>query len=292
MTPETILQTAANGLLLGLIYVVVTLGLSLTMGVLGLVNVAHSAFLMFGALVAWELVNVVGLNPLVAALGILPAFFVVGWLVERLIARPVARDPETGGLLLLFGVMVTVESIALVIWTTDPRTLRLGALAGQVDLGPISLPDNRLAAAGVGLAAAVLLHLFLTRTMLGRATRAMADNRDAAASMGIDTAWLSRFVFGLGTALAALGGIALAMAFTFSPQEDARWLAWAFLIVVVGGPGRVPATLAAALGVGLLEAFVGLLLPFQYVYLVIYGLLALALLLRPHGVLGSAERRI
>jgi branched-chain amino acid transport system permease protein len=292
MTPETILQTAANGVLLGLIYTVVTLGLSLTMGVLGLVNVAHSAFLIFGALVAWELVNVAGLNPAIAALVILPTFFLGGWFVERIMARPVARDPDTGGLLLLFGVMVTVESIALVIWTTDPRTLRLGPLAGSVALGPLSLPEARLAAAGLGLVAAALLHLFLTRTMSGRATRAMADNVDAAATMGIDTARLSRFVFGLGTALAGLGGVALALAFTFSPQEHVRWLAWAFLIVVVGGLGSVPATVAAALAVGLLEAFVGLVLPFQYVYLIIYGLLALVLLLRPYGLLGVAERRV
>jgi branched-chain amino acid transport system permease protein len=128
--------------------------------------------------------------------------------------------------------------------------------------------------------------------MLGRATRAMADNRDATATMGIDTGRLSTLVFGMGLALAGLAGVALAMAFTFSPQEHVRWLAWAFLIVIIGGLGSVPATVAAGLLVGVTESFVGLVLPFQYTYLVIYGMLALALVLRGGGLMSAAARRL
>ncbi|HET8587260.1 MAG TPA: branched-chain amino acid ABC transporter permease, partial [Candidatus Limnocylindria bacterium] len=128
--------------------------------------------------------------------------------------------------------------------------------------------------------------------MLGRATRAMADNRDAAEVMGINTARLSTFVFGLGVALAGVAGVALAIAFTFAPQEHVRWLGWAFLIVIVGGLGSVPATVAAGLAVGITESLLGLFLPFQIVYLVIYVLLAAALLLRGEGLAGARERRI
>lgn len=292
LTLPSIVQATVNGVLLGLTYTAIALGMSLTLGVLGIVNMAHSAVLILGSLVTWQLVNGLGLDPFVSALFIVPAFFLFGAAVERLLLRPVRRAPESTGLLLLFGLLIMVESVALAIWTTDPRTLRLDGLGQSVSVGPVSVTLNRLAAAGIGLVASVGLYLFLTRTMLGRATRAMADNRDAAATMGIDTGRLATMVFGLGLALAALAGVALAMAFTFSPQEHVRWLAWAFLIVIIGGLGSVPATVSAGLLVGLTEAFVGLVLPFQYTYLVIYGLLAVALVLRGGGLMSVSARRI
>lgn len=292
MTPETFLQTLVNGVLLGFTYTAIALGMSLTLGVLGIVNMAHSALLIVGSLLTWQFVNALGTNPLVAAVVIVPAFFALGAAVEHLLMRPVRRQPESTGLLLLFGLFIVVESLALTIWTTDPRTLQLGGLGTSISLGPVSVTLNRLAAAAVGGFGALGLYLFLQRTMLGRATRAMADNRDAASVMGIDTGRLSTLVFAIGIGLAALAGIALAMAFTFSPQEHVRWLAWAFLIVIIGGLGSVPATVTAGLVVGIVESFAGLLLPFQYVHLVIYGMLAIALVVRGGGLMAGAARRL
>lgn len=292
MTLDTLLQALSNGILLGLVYTAIALGLSLTLGVLGIVNMAHSALLIFAAVIAWQLVNGLGLDPFLALLIVVPLFFLVGAVVQLAVLRPVERQPEETGLLLLFGLMIVVESAVLMVWTTDPRTLRLGYLSGTLDLGIISVPLSRLAAAAIGLVASLALYLFLQRTMLGRATRAMADNRDAAEVMGINTARLSTFVFALGVALAGIAGVALAMAFTFAPQEHVRWLGWAFLIVIVGGLGSVPATLVAGLAVGVTESLLGLVLPFQYVYMVIYVLLAVALLWRGEGLAGARERRV
>ena len=292
MTIETILQALANGAVLGLLYTAVALGLSLTLGVLGIVNMAHSALLIASSLLTWQLVNALGLHPLIAVVVIVPVFFGVGALIEHLLLRPVRRQPESTGLLLLFGLLIIVESLALAAFTTDPRTLRLGEFGQPVTLGPVTVTLNRLAAAALGGLGALLLYLFLDRTMVGRATRAMADNRDAAAVMGIDTSRLSTLVFAIGVALAALAGVALAMSFTFSPQEHVRWLAWAFLIVVIGGLGSVPATVAAGLIVGVVESFAGLLFPFQYVHLVIYAMLAIALVTRGGGLMAAATRRL
>lgn len=292
MTPEVLIQTLSNGILLGLMYTAIALGLSLTLGVLGIVNMAHSALLIFGAVIAWQLVNGLGLDPFISLAVIVPLFFVLGALLQVTVLRPVERQPEETALLLLFGVMIVVESGVLMVWTTDPRTLQLGYLSGSLNLGIVTVPFSRLAAAGIGVVASVALYLFLQHTMLGRATRAMADNRDAAEVMGINTARLSTFVFGLGVALAGVAGVALAIAFTFAPQEHVRWLGWAFLIVIVGGLGSVPATVAAGLAVGITESLLGLFLPFQIVYLVIYLLLAAALLLRGEGLAGARERRM
>ena len=292
MTIETLLQTLANGVVLGLLYTTVALGLTLTLGVLGIVNMAHSALLIAASLVTWQVVNVVGLHPLLSLIVVVPAFFVLGALLEAALLRPVRRLPESTGLLLLFGLLIIVESLALAVFTTDPRTLRLGEFGQPVTLGPVTITLNRLTAAALGGLGTLALYLFLTRTMLGRATRAMADNRDAAAVMGIDTSRLSTFVFAIGVALASLAGVALAMSFTFSPQEHVRWLAWAFLIVVIGGLGSVPATLTAGLIVGIVESFAGLLLPFQYVHFVIYAMLAIALVTRGGGLMAASERRL
>jgi branched-chain amino acid transport system permease protein len=292
VTPEVLIQTLSNGILLGLTYTAIALGLSLTLGVLGIVNMAHSALLIFGAVVSWQLVNGLGLDPFLALAIVVPLFFVLGALLQITVLRPVERQPEETGLLLLFGVMIVVESAVLMVWTTDPRTLKLGYLSGSLDLGLVTVPFSRLAAAGIGLVASLALYVFLQHTMLGRATRAMADNRDAAEVMGINTARLSTFVFGLGVALAGVAGVALSIAFTFAPQEHVRWLGWAFLIVIVGGLGSVPATVAAGLAVGITESLLGLFLPFQIVYLVIYVLLAAALLLRGEGLAGARERRM
>jgi branched-chain amino acid transport system permease protein len=292
MTVDVLLQALVNGLLLGLTYAAIALGLSLTLGVLGIVNMAHSALLALAALVTWQLVNGWALDPIVAVLIVVPLFFVIGMVVQRVLLRPVEREPEASGLLLLFGLMIAVESAALMVWTTDPRSLRLGYLAGSVSIGFVSVPLNRLAAAAIDALAGLALWFYLNRTSLGRATRAMADNRDAAEVMGIDTAWLATIVFGLGVALAGVAGVALAWAFTFSPQEHVRWLGWAFLIVIVAGLGSVRATMLGALAIGLTEALVGLFLPFQYVYLVIYVLLGAALLLRGEGLAAARQRRI
>jgi branched-chain amino acid transport system permease protein len=292
MTLDALVQALVNGILLGLTYAAIALGLSLTLGVLRIVNMAHSALLAFAALVTWQLVNGLGLDPILAAVTVVPLFFVFGMVLQLVLVRPVEREPEASGLLLLFGLMIAVESAALMVWTTDPRSLRLGYLAGSVGVGFVSVPLNRLASAAIGALAGIGLWLYLHRTSLGRATRAMADNRDAAEVMGIDTARLSTIVFGIGVALAGVAGVALAWAFTFSPQEHVRWLGWAFLIVIVAGLGSIRATMLGALAIGLTESLVGLFLPFQYIYLVIYVLLGAALLVRGEGLAGARQRRI
>lgn len=292
MSFDTLAQALANGVILGLIYAAVALGMSLTLGVLGVVNMAHSALLILGSLLTWQLVNGFGLHPLLVFVIVIPAFLLIGAVIQQVLLRPIRRQPESSGLLLLFGLLIVVESLALTIWTTDPRTVRLEGFGGPITLGPITTTTNRLLAAGIAAAAAAGLYLFLQHTMLGRATRAMADNSDAASVLGIDTGRLSVLVFALGVALAGLAGILIGMTFTFSPQEHVRWLAWAFLIVIVGGLGSVAATVAAGLAIGIVETFVGLILPFQFVHLSIYGLLAVALIVRGGGLMSRAERRI
>lgn len=292
MNLHDIAQTAVNGLLLGGLYAGFAVGLGLILGVLRIVNVAHSAVLIAGALVYWQLVNVVGINPLVAILPVVAAFYVFGMLLHRGIAHRLAREDDSTVLLATFGLLVVIESVVILIWTTDTRTLNLGPLDGVIRVAGLNIPVARLVAAVLAAVLVLVLHAVLTRTLFGSAVRGIAENRDVATMLGINVPKISRHVFAAGIALAAFGGTALALVLPFSPQENVRWLAWSFLVVIIGGLGSLRNTLLAGLAVGLIEAFVGSVLPFQYTYVVLYGLLAVALLVRREGLGGTQVRAI
>jgi branched-chain amino acid transport system permease protein len=138
----------------------------------------------------------------------------------------------------------------------------------------------------------VVLHWMLTRTLTGAAVRGLAENTDVARLVGIGVDKITRRVFAVGVAFAAFGGCVLALAMPFTPQGHVRWLAWAFLIVIIGGMGSVLATLLAGLAVGLIESVVAVALPTQYTYLILYAILAGALLVRRTGLGGVTERAI
>lgn len=284
-------QALINGLLLGLIYTAMAVGLSLTMGIMGIVNVAHSTFIILGSYAAFVLSRQFGIDPIPSLLFIIPLFFIIGALLERGLMRHVARASPTIGLLILFGVLVILESGAILVWTTDTQVIDTN-YGPSIILGDFIIARPRLFAGIVALIMVGLTYYLLQRTIMGKGIRAMAQNRDAATMMGIDVERLSMVVFGIGTATAAVGGVALAMVFPFTPQDHIRWLAWAFLVVVVGGLGNVRNTLIAGLVVGVTETLSGVLLPFQFVPVVIYSFLALALIFRGQGLAGTESRTI
>lgn len=292
MTAHQVLQGLINGGLLGCIYAGIGLGLSLVLGVLRIVNVAHSAVLILAALVYLQLVNGAGWDPMLAIGPVIVAFYGGGLLVYQSIGQRLAREHDSTILLAFFGLMVVLESIGVLIWTTDTRNLRLGYLDTVLRFAGLNIPLSRVVAAGITLVMIALLHLFLTRSLLGRAVRGMAQDRDVATMVGIDVQRLSRHVFALGISLAAFGGTVLALVVPFSPQEHVRWLAWAFMVVILGGLGSVARTLTAGLAVGMIEALVGLAFPFQYTYMVLYTLLAISLVVRQGGIGGMTPRRI
>lgn len=286
------LQDLLNGLMLGSIYAGFALGLSLVLGILGIVNVAHSALLVLAALFYYELVNGLGVDILVAVIPTLMVFFLLGMGLQRGLVGRLAREPDLTALLVFFGVMVVAESVAVVVWTTDTRNVRLDYLDGTLRFAGLNLPLSRLCAALLTLSLFGAVNAFLTRSLTGAAIRGMAQNRDVAEMVGIPVRRMALVVFGGGTALAAFGGVVLALAVPFSPQEHVRWLAWAFLIVIIGGLGNVANTLLAGLGLGLVESFAGSYVSFRYTYLVIYLLLAAALLVRREGLRATATRTL
>lgn len=287
-----LLAVVIDGLLLGLIYAVVGLGLSLVLGIMGVVNVAHSAFIMLGSFFAYELFHRAGIDPILAAIGALPVFFVLGMIVYRALVVRVESAGPTQGLVAMFGLMVLIENLSIIIWSTDARALTTTYTNASLTLGPAVVAWVKVVAGIIALLLIGAVWAFLRYTLTGRAIRAMGQDKDAAAVLGVDVRQLSMVLFALGTACAGVAGVLLGMIFPFSPGGQVQWLAWAFLVVVLGGLGGVANTLAAGLVVGLIQVFAAATLPFEYVYLILYGLLAAVLFVRREGLSGAARRAI
>jgi branched-chain amino acid transport system permease protein len=286
------LQTIADGILLGLVYAAAALGLSLVLGIMGIINVAHSAFIMLGAFFALEMLERLHIDPGVSFVLSIPFFFVVGAIVFRVIVTRMERTEQNQGLVAMFGLMVLIENIGTIFWTTNTRVITVGYSYLQLRLGSVTIPAVRAVAGLLALLLIVGFWLFLSRTMTGRAIRAMAQNRDAAIAVGINVTRLSMVMFGLGIASAGAAGVIIAMVFPFAPQTQIEWLSWAFLIVILGGFGRVENTLAAALLTGLIQTIATALMPFDYVYLLLYVALATVLVVRREGLRGAIRRTI
>jgi branched-chain amino acid transport system permease protein len=281
-----------DGVLLGLIYTITGLGLSLVLGVMGIVNVAHSAFIMLGSFLAFELFRRLGLDPVISFFVALPVFFILGAVIYRTVITRVERAAQTQGLVAMFGLMVLIENLGTIAWTTDTRVITAAYTNASFSIGGVVVAHVRLIAGLLALALVGLLWAFFRYTLTGRAIRAMGQDRDAAATLGINTRQLSAVMFGLGIACAGAAGVALAMVFPFSPNTQVQWLAWAFLVVILGGLGKVENTLAAGVAVGLIQTVCTALMPFDYVYLVLYVLLAVILIVRREGLSGAVRRTI
>lgn len=281
-----------DGILLGLIYAITGLGLSLVLGIMGIVNVAHSAFIMLGSFFAFELFERLGVDPIISFFLVLPAFFLLGTAVYRLLLTRVERVSQAQGLVAMFGLMVLIENLGTIAWTTDTRVITASYTNSSLVIDGLFIAKVKLIAAVLALVLTAAFWSFFRFTLVGRAIRAMGQNRDAAMSVGIDVRRLSTVMFGLGIACAGAAGVAIAMIFPFSPNTQVQWLAWAFLVVILGGLGDVANTLIAGLIVGLLQTLCSAFLPFDYVYLILYILLAVILVLRREGLTLAVRRAI
>jgi branched-chain amino acid transport system permease protein len=280
-----LLQAVVSGLLLGGVYALAAVGLSLIWGVMKVVNVAHGVLALLASYLALTLYQR-GLDPVISIALIAPTFFALGLVVERVFVHPVLRRPEMDSLLVLFGATIALENVIQRVWSADFRTLNPWYSGTSVAVGGLNVSIARGLAFVLSLAAVFALSALLTRTHLGRAIRATAQNRPTAMLAGIDVDRIALIAFGVGTALAGVAGVALALIYSFYPTVHFFWIVKAFLVVVLGGVGNVRGTLAAALLLGVAEGLLGSLVSFAWVDVSVYVLLMLVLLLRPRGLYG------
>lgn len=285
--PELIALQIFTGLALGAVYVLLAVGLSLIFGMLTVVNFAHGAFFMLGAYVGLEILQLGG-NFWVCLILVPLLVGSFGLLVERVLVRPLYGRGIDYPLLLTFGLSyVLVEAVRLVFGTTGYPVDTPEALQGAVDIYVGYFPLYRLFVMGVTAAILLALWLFLERTSFGLVVRAGARDPQIVQVLGVNVARVWLVVFGLGTGLAALGGLLAAPLQGTSPEMGGAILAEAFVVTVVGGMGSLAGAVLAGLLVGCVVSLISLFAP-EMAKVSIFALMALVLLVRPQGFFGRA----
>ncbi len=290
---ELLAYAVVGGILYGIFFTLVGLGLNLVFGVMRIINLAHGQFIVLGGYAAWLATNRFGLNPLWAIPLAVVGAIVIGWPLYRAVVPRLQRseDPEMLSFILFFGIGQMLEALTVLAFGADQRSLPEDALGGG-NLGVFGqqFPDSWWWAAGVSLAALVGLWLYFSRTRLGYATRAVMANREEAVATGIDVRRVSTIAFVAGLALAGIAGVFVPYLLgSVSPDLGGSLTTTAFAIVIIGSLGNPLGTIAGGLVFGL-----GTMLMQTYYSswsnVVPYALLLIIVLIRPSGLLGKAVR--
>jgi branched-chain amino acid transport system permease protein len=288
-----------NGLIIGLFYALMAVGLTLIFGILKVVNFAHGEFYMIGAYTYTLAALKLGLDPWLTLPLALLAGAMIGWLTERALMRPLYSGYASWSVMKdEYAVVVTFALSLLLINLVDkvvgPYPQRGPALVDipRMAIGPIMLSGQKLIATGVSIAMIVGLALFLRRSFWGRQIQAVAQNRLGASLAGIDTARASSLVFALSGALAALSGALLAPIINASPDVGAFPAIKSYVIVVLGGMGSIVGSIAASLLLGVMESFGAVYISYDYRDTFGLVILMLVLIFRPQGLFGERGREV
>jgi branched-chain amino acid transport system permease protein len=288
---RVLLQQLVLGLLLGGLYGLAAAGLSLIFGVLKVLNVAHGELIMVGGYAAFWLATLLGLDPFVGLLAVIPLTAALGLvLYGGLFGFVVRFDEETrikNSLLVGFGLAITLHALAVRLWTADERSIPTAYGGQALALGGLVVPLGRLASLAVAVALIGLTHLFLARTRWGHAIRAAAEDWEAACLQGVDVRRAYLLAFALGTALAGAAGCLVAVGYSISPAIGLEWTLKALIVVVLAGLGSLFGTFVGGLVLGLAEAASAM--TFGGPYREVVGLLLFfcVLIARPQGLFGK-----
>ena len=283
---ETLAQTLVSGVLTGALYAMIGIGLTVVFGVMRIINLAHGEMVMLGMFGAFWGQALWKLDPFVSLLLWAPLMFAAGMLLYRFLLRPIIPGGELNTLLYTAGLSLLLANLALLLWTGDYRTINLSY--GQQPVRPfgISVSVPLALAFGLALAITAALWLFLTRTNLGRAVRAVSQNGEAAVLMGIDVERVATVTFGLGTALAGAAGVLLAPSLYLYPTVGELLIVKCFVIVVLGGLGSVPGAIAGGILLGVVESAGAVYVSSTYKDGIGFVLFLAVLLYRPSGLFG------
>lgn len=283
------IQILILGLTLGGVYALMASGLTLIFGVMGIVNLAHAAFMMIAAFVAYFAFQLFHLDPILSIVITMPVMFVVGIVVYRLLFARSVADPHTRGVLVLltFALALTVEGTLGFVFSNIYRSTTPSYASKAILFGPYYLPAGQFYATLMSIALLVGLWAFLQYTRTGYAIRATMHHRTAAEVVGVNVDRISMFVFGIGMALAGASGSMLTFLFSFYPSKHWEFVAILLSLVVLGGMGSLLGALIGALLLSVIAAFVSADFGPTWSPVTFYLALFVILLVRPQGLLGK-----
>jgi len=287
LSPVILIPAILNGLLMGAVYALVALGLTLIYGVLHIINFAHGALLSAALFAAFFAFRLFGLDPYAAVFLLAPLFFVLGYALQRFVIGPASHGDDRNMLLVTLGIAVIIENILLLAFRGDTRTINVPYAFETINFGFTFIAVPRVVGFVVVFAVALVLWLIMTFTDCGRAIRAVAKEKLGAQLAGIDVAHIYAVTFGLGSACVAIAACLLIPTYYVNPTVGNAFVLIAFTVVVLGGMGSVPGAVIGALLIGVVESLSGLFLGESLGQIGIFIIFIVVLLVRPSGLFGA-----
>ena len=285
-----VLQVLSAGLIMGSIYALIAVGLNLIYGTMRLLNIAHGELIMLGAYITYWLYTLYGVSPLLSMVLVVLFSAIIGLVVCRIIFLPIIKTSksvtvlEANSLLIFIGISIIITNVASLLWTADIRGYSY--MTQVLHLGEVPLMYNRLLAFGISLLVCVACYVFLQKTMLGKAIRALIQDREAAQLVGINDSFIYFFSFCLAFAMAGLAGCLLSMFYEVTPFMGMPYTIIAFIVIVLGGLGNIFGSLLGGFVLGLLET-IGVSITSPGLRPILsYSVFILVILLRPKGIFG------
>jgi branched-chain amino acid transport system permease protein len=274
------------GILLGGLYSIIALGLSLVFGVVKEINIAHGDLVILGSYFGYVAITVMRIDPILSLMAGIPLFFGIGFAIQKYLLNRAFRISMDATLIIAFGISIILQSTYQLVWTPLSRGLTTPYALESFSAGPINVPLVYLLDLIVAIAVMLLLREFLRRTYLGMAIRAAAQDWKAAQLIGINTNRVYAITFGIATALAAVAGVFLGLTFPFTPVSGMSFLIIALGVVVLGGLGSIPGTLVAGIAFGLAQTVGGYFFGVAAQMLVAYTMVLVVLAVIPRGIFG------
>ncbi|MEM2444612.1 MAG: branched-chain amino acid ABC transporter permease [Sulfolobales archaeon] len=282
------LQIFVNAMLLGGMYAIISIGLNIIFGVLKIVNFAHGELIMLGMYISYWLAVIYGLNPYLTLPLTALALLLIGAGIERILIKPILNAPSINQLLTTAALILIIQNVALILWRADYRgvTVRMPLIS----IGPIFVSGTRLVAFVGGIAASLILYYILMRTDTGIRIRAVAQDPEVSQILGVNVPRIQTLTFCLGSLLAGIAGSLMIPIFMVNPTVGGGFGLIAWVIIVLGGLGSFTGALIGSFIVGLIEAYVGVLISLEVARAVAFFAFILILLFRPSGILGEKAR--
>jgi len=288
---QLVLQAFVSGTLIGAVYGLLSVGLTLVFGVVKIINFAQCSFMMIGMYITFWCFKLLGMNPYVSLLVSTPALFLLGYIIEHYLINHVLDAIPQIQLLLTFGVLLIIENGANYLWGIRSRTVEVALSNAALVVGPINIPFLRLFAAIAAFLLTIFLYLILKKTDIGKAIRAASDDRTSAELMGIDVRRVYNVAFGISCACAGAAGSLIIPFFHVNPYIGDVFLLVIFIVVVLGGLGSFFGALLGGIVIGVAESFGVTFIPGGTTgHIVPFIIFVLAVIFRPSGMFGAKSR--
>jgi len=283
------IQAVVNGIMIGGVYALVAVGLTLIFGVMDVVNFAHGEFVMLGMFATYVLHLLLGIDPNLSIILVIPIMFGVGVLIQRTLIAPVVGLPHESQILLTLGLSVLLINLTLLVMGADPHSIQTSYKFTAIEFGPIMIMLPRFIAFAVAMLGSAVLWLFLSFTEMGRGLRAVAEKPEVAILMGINPKKMHWLAFGIGIALAGVAGTVVTPFRYIYPNVGQGYALIAFVVVVLGGMGNIPGAILGAFVIGVTESLTAQYVALDLSMLGPFVIFILVLVFKPTGILGKGR---